>query len=169
MAVDGRPISWTKWVSGEPNNYRGNEDGVIIWGSRGRTSLNDIRASYTYRFVCLLQISKSEYRRWHMFHGIWYESWRYYDSWFQNSHHGVPGQRVVRHAAMEIDQEGDIVTYIVRTSTQTINRISYLKLDSNILYSKKSKNNNVQINLRPSGILSMGWMVIFQQNMWQWR
>ena len=63
MAVDGRPISWTKWVSGEPNNYRGNEDGVIIWGSRGRTSLNDIRASYTYRFVCLLQISKSEYRR----------------------------------------------------------------------------------------------------------
>ena len=75
------------------------------------------------------------------------------------------GHLAAKHVAMEIEQESENVTIIVRVSLQKINwllkpamrvTVSYIEFDSNIFHSKKSKNNNVQINLRPSGILSMG-------------
>ena len=75
------------------------------------------------------------------------------------------GHLAAELVATVIEQETENVTIIVRLSLQKINwllkhamrvTVSYFKLDSNIFRSKKSKNNNVQINLRPSGIFTMG-------------
>jgi len=58
------------------------------------------------------------------------------------------GHLAAKHVAMEIEQETEIVTSIVRVSLQKINwllksamrvTVSYLKLDSNIFHSKKQK------------------------------
>ena len=56
VAVDGRPISWTKWYRGEPNNFKGIEDAVVL-GWKGDTRWNDMKYWEKYRFVCLLHMA----------------------------------------------------------------------------------------------------------------
>ena len=57
VAVDGDPLSWTKWDSGEPNNQGYNEDAVEIrQGSVHQTipkSWNDSLGSLSRKFVCI--------------------------------------------------------------------------------------------------------------------
>ena len=58
VRVDGRPISWTKWDSGEPNDNQG-EDAVELrqeYGQTTRKAWNDQRDKVKNWFVCLLHI-----------------------------------------------------------------------------------------------------------------
>ena len=58
VAVDGRPVSWTKWDTGEPNALDANDDAVEIrQGNQYQTipkSWNDGRGDLLKKFVCLL-------------------------------------------------------------------------------------------------------------------
>ena len=64
VAVDGRPISWTKWTPDQPDNFRGREDAVEIWGKymyngyakSVRNSWNDRRIVHKNQFICSIQI-----------------------------------------------------------------------------------------------------------------
>ena len=57
VSVDGRDISYTKWLAGEPNNNYGDEDGVEILGDRGVTEWNDEKVTNTRKFVCSVDIA----------------------------------------------------------------------------------------------------------------
>ena len=57
VSVDGRDISYTKWLAGEPNNNYGDEDGVEILGDRGITEWNDKKVTHTRKFICSVDIA----------------------------------------------------------------------------------------------------------------
>ena len=47
---DGSPVSWFNWKSGEPNNYKGNGEHVVVVTTAGLW--NDNSPSSSYVFMC---------------------------------------------------------------------------------------------------------------------
>ena len=54
VAVDGSGITFAKWDSDEPNNYKGNENAVVI-RSWNNDTWNDYNENKQERFVCSFQ------------------------------------------------------------------------------------------------------------------
>ena len=67
VSVDGRDITYTKWLSGQPDSYQNNEDGVHILENEVHNYWNgywnDLAVGHSYSFVCSYSLqSKSPLR-----------------------------------------------------------------------------------------------------------
>ena len=49
--ADMRPMNWSSWCNGEPNNAGGNERCAMTWS--GNTCWNDINCGNSYRAICV--------------------------------------------------------------------------------------------------------------------
>ena len=63
----GKPLSYARWTSGEPNNEGGNENCVHMYvNGGGKSYWNDINCNNKYGYICQIKLPRCRYLVFHL-------------------------------------------------------------------------------------------------------